>query len=254
MADDHYLPLFVGDFMASTATWTGPERGLYVQLLMFQWASGPLPADLRRLARVVGYDWDEFTAVWTQISGKFTEIDGKLANPKLEEHRIKNAEVQARRHERAVHAASVRHARSTATSNAPSNALSMPSDPIRSDLLRSDPSSTHEADPEVLREIRESYPDFTGRQDWLTAQHHCCRLVDEGVGWSDLLAGVQRYARYCREGGVSSPRYVLTPAKFFGSSDKPWSQPWRPPPTKAQQRQDDTVNAAKQWLEGGSAA
>jgi uncharacterized protein YdaU (DUF1376 family) len=141
---EHYLPLFVGDFLASTATWTGPERGLYLQLLMTQWASGPLPADRERLALSLHYPHPEFERLWPAISAKFRVIDGTLVNERLEEIRVRSAEIQISRSKKSRAAA---NARWNAPSNAPSmpqalpvasakQCSRMPSDPIRSDPIQ----------------------------------------------------------------------------------------------------------------------
>jgi hypothetical protein len=47
---------------------------------------------------------------------------------------------------------------------------------------------------------------------------------------------------------------VLNPARFFGDRDRPWSQPWPIPPSKAQKTQDSNVAAAQAWLEKANAA
>lgn len=99
MSHEHYLPFFVGDFLASTATWTGPERGLYLQLLAFQWTSGPLPCDHGRLALALHYDLKEFQKLWPVMAKKFQNGDGALINPRLETVREKNAEIQIARSE-----------------------------------------------------------------------------------------------------------------------------------------------------------
>jgi uncharacterized protein YdaU (DUF1376 family) len=86
------------------------------------------------------------------------------------------------------------------------------------------------ADWQAWEQVKAAYPDFTGRRDWLTAQHHAQRLVDQGeTTWAELLAAVLRYAAFVAAGGVSGPQFVLTPAKFFSAADRPWSQPWDPP-------------------------
>jgi uncharacterized protein YdaU (DUF1376 family) len=99
VSQDHYMPWFVGDFMAATATWTGPERGLYLQLLGIQWTSGPLPCDLDRLALVLHYDPKDFRKLWPAMASKFTNGDGRLTNTRLEEVRERNAEIQSARAE-----------------------------------------------------------------------------------------------------------------------------------------------------------
>ena len=101
----------------------------------------------------------------------------------------------------------------------------------------------------AMERIRAAYPRFSGRQDWVTGEHHARRLVDNQLAtWDDLLAGVTRYAAYCAGNGVSGPRYVLTPGKFFSAPDLPWSQRWEVPPSKAQARQTNNLNQSAAWL------
>lgn len=93
----HFLPLFVGDFLASTATWEGEERALYLLLLAYQWSSGPLPADVKKLARMCQYDPKGFAALWRIVGQKFSELNGGIGNPRLEEHRARAVEISNRR-------------------------------------------------------------------------------------------------------------------------------------------------------------
>lgn len=83
---DHYIPFFGRDFYASTAMWTAEEVGHYIRLLVIQWDSGGLPAELERLELVspgVG-------RVWPLLSGKFPLCDdGLRRNVRMEEHRAK---------------------------------------------------------------------------------------------------------------------------------------------------------------------
>jgi len=120
-----FVPIFFGDFLVSTAMWTGEERGLYLLLLSYQWYSGPLPKDLRRLASAADYEWDKFSELWRMVGTKFAETDSGLVNNRLEEHRQKSEAISKKNHERAVRAASKRW--EDAPSNAPSNAPAMPS-------------------------------------------------------------------------------------------------------------------------------
>jgi hypothetical protein len=115
--------------------------------------------------------------------------------------------------------------------------------------LSPDASGTHEAESIGFHTIREGYPTFTGRQDWINAEHNCNqRIQRDGVSWSELVAAVARYRKYCDSGGVSGPQFVMTPGKFFGAADEPWKQAWTPPPTKAQAKQDKNVSVAQRWL------
>lgn len=92
-----FLPLFFGDFLASTAEWSGEERALYLLCLSYQWSMGSLPADHKRLAKLVDFERRSFDASWEQVSKKFVERDGRLYNLRLEQHREKAKEVSKKR-------------------------------------------------------------------------------------------------------------------------------------------------------------
>jgi uncharacterized protein YdaU (DUF1376 family) len=106
-----HLPLFVGDFLAATATWSGDERAAYLLLLAVQWSSGPLPASPREIARILGYDPRAFARLWRRIGVKFQPVPGGLANPRLEQHRAKALDIRRANHERAKAAAAARYGR-----------------------------------------------------------------------------------------------------------------------------------------------
>lgn len=129
MRADAFMPLWVADFMASTATWTGPERGLYLQMLAAEWTSGPLPADTARLARALNYSPAEFGALWPTVRPKFANGGGTLTNPRLEAIRADNAAHRARRSEHAAKASQARWKPTSEQSSehSPSNAENMPS-------------------------------------------------------------------------------------------------------------------------------
>lgn len=81
--------------------------------------------------------------------------------------------------------------------------------------------------------IKQAYPKFSGRKDWITAQHNAAlRVEQDGVTWLQLRAAVDRYAKYVRAKGDEGTQYVMLPATFFGAADKPWSQEWELPPEK----------------------
>lgn len=95
-----FMPLFFGDFLASTPTWDGEERALYLLLLAYQWSAGPLPDDTRRLARMAGYDHDKFECLWLNVvRSKFVVTDEGLVNPRLEDHRQKALAISKKRAE-----------------------------------------------------------------------------------------------------------------------------------------------------------
>jgi uncharacterized protein YdaU (DUF1376 family) len=91
---DHYIPFFGRDFYASTAMWTAAEVGHYIRLLVIQWDSGALPAELERLELIS----PGISSVWELLKTKFpTCDDGHRRNARMEEHRAKAQELKAKR-------------------------------------------------------------------------------------------------------------------------------------------------------------
>jgi hypothetical protein len=103
---------------------------------------------------------------------------------------------------------------------------------------------------ENVSTIKAKYPKAS-REDWITAEKLMRQLVTNGdATWLDLEAGVERYRRLCR----ATNRMVLNPARFFGDVDRPWSQEWPLPRTKAEQAQDSNIDAGRAWLEESARA
>jgi hypothetical protein len=93
---DHYIPFFGRDFYASTAMWTAEEVGHYIRLLVIQWDSGGLPAELERLELVS----PGVRNVWPLLSSKFPVCDdGLRRNARMEAHREKAEELKDARSE-----------------------------------------------------------------------------------------------------------------------------------------------------------
>lgn len=91
-----FMPLFFGDLLASTSEWEGIERSLYISLLAYQWFLGSLPCDVRKLAKLVDWERELFETCWRQVSQKFQQQDGRLYNPRLEQHRARAREISAK--------------------------------------------------------------------------------------------------------------------------------------------------------------
>lgn len=95
-------------------------------------------------------------------------------------------------------------------------------------------------------QIKATYPKFTGKADWINAQHFCHLLIDRGSTWNVLTEGVKRYAAFCEGGGVSSERYVMTPGKFFSDPNEPWAQAWELPKTVPKRSRFDQLMEERQ--------
>lgn len=96
--------------------------------------------------------------------------------------------------------------------------------------------------------VRSSYPPCPGDQSrWINAERLWQQHLADGVPAAEMLAGVERYAAFVAAGGVS-PSGVLGPQKFFDAQAKRWTQPWDPPPTKAEKRLSSNLTAADEFL------
>jgi hypothetical protein len=98
---------------------------------------------------------------------------------------------------------------------------------------------------ERFESLRADYPECAGNEDWMTAEHHARLLVERNEATWDFLHDRVRWFRdWVKAGGVSGPQYVMGPVTYFTRKDKPWSKPWDPPATKAEQRLDSNIAAA----------
>lgn len=86
MAKDQkvYMPLMIGDWLKGTRGMKAEVRGVYINLLLFQWDNGFIPSDMEELLLID----PELGKVWDKIKDKFIELSpGKLQNKKNEEVR-----------------------------------------------------------------------------------------------------------------------------------------------------------------------
>ncbi len=85
-----YMNFYVKEWLASSGTrrLSLAARGLYADLICFQWEDGHLPDDTRVLARMVGVGHDEFVEAWSELEPHFPITEpGKRANERVAEDR-----------------------------------------------------------------------------------------------------------------------------------------------------------------------
>ncbi len=66
-----WMPLWIDDYMAATATLTTQEHGAYLLLIFHYWREGSLPEDDKKLARIVRLSLKEWMAIREVIAGFF---------------------------------------------------------------------------------------------------------------------------------------------------------------------------------------
>lgn len=96
---DHWMPLYIGDYMAATMQLTTLEHGAYLLLLMYYWQSGPLPDDDHSLAAIAKMEPRAWKKIALRIRKFFTSIDGALHQKRADKERSRVSEVSSKRRE-----------------------------------------------------------------------------------------------------------------------------------------------------------
>lgn len=263
MTKQPFMPLFFGDFLASTAEWSGEERALYLLLLSYQWSMGSLPNDTKRLAKLVDYERRLFEQHWPVICKKFVERDDRLYNLRLETHRERSIELGNKRSNAGKTGAAKRwqtDGNATAIANgkpggnriaSATNLLCHPSHPIpsqsKNSLENSPPDSCVVPPPraralhandgddvhEVTTTLQALYPQGTYRQsNWILAERAISKLLD-GEATSDQLERLTTdFAAQQRAKGSEGTQFVMSPEKFYGP-DGHWRGPFPLPAAQA---------------------
>lgn len=113
---------------------------------------------------------------------------------------------------------------------------------------RAEQNTTASSTPAWFSEFKLAYPPRAGDQGWGRAQKAANARIAEGHSPTEFVEGAKRYAAFCKATGKLKTEYVKQAATFLGP-DKPFLQPWTPPPPKAQLQQDANVDAGLEWLQ-----
>lgn len=108
----HWMPLFVGDYLADTKLLSTEEHGAYLLLIMHCWEDKSFPNDDKVICRITGlsvYKWRKHRENILKFFAKFFENNcEKFYHPKVERVRGKQQAVLAQRTEKARKAAQKR--------------------------------------------------------------------------------------------------------------------------------------------------
>lgn len=119
------------------------------------------------------------------------------------------------------------------------------------DLKPTTAPSVPDVDAQNFEQFKKVYPKRSGAQPWSRARKAISARFRESdvLGWTDLIAGAVRYAAYCEVTAKTGTEFVMQAATFCGP-EKHFSEPWEPPPTKSEARQDKNIDAGLRWLDG----
>jgi hypothetical protein len=183
---------------------------------------GLLDADSKH--RLVVHDWAEHAPRWVQLKLQKLKLDivGVTTEPTIELSIEPTAE--------------------------PSSRVGKPSG-----VKGSSPTAAAPPPEDWFLGFKAVYPRRAGDQGWPKALRAAHARIAEGHTPAEFLNGAERYAAYCLATENTGTEYVKQAATFLGP-DKPFLLPWKPPPSKAQLRQDANVSVSLEWLEKADAA
>lgn len=95
----------------------------------------------------------------------------------------------------------------------------------------------------VFDEMWDAYPKRAGSNSKAAARKAWDARVKSGVLPEQLLAGVERYATFCRMTGKDGTEFVKQAATFFGPNEH-WNEAWDIPVTPTRPTKHDEQNAA----------
>jgi uncharacterized protein YdaU (DUF1376 family) len=90
----HWMPLYVGDYLADTRRLSTLEHGAYLLLIMEYWQHGGLPSDEAEIADIAGLSAEQWEAARPRLSRLFK--DG-WRHKRIDEELLKAAEISERR-------------------------------------------------------------------------------------------------------------------------------------------------------------
>ena len=100
MANDAWMPLYIGDYLADTADLTTEEHGAYLLLMMHYWKTGPLPADPNRLKNICKMSKYKFFQFFDGPFQKlFSKRNEKYFHKRLDKEMAKATEISQKRAE-----------------------------------------------------------------------------------------------------------------------------------------------------------
>lgn len=130
---DIWMPLFIGDYLADTTRLTTEQHGAYLLLIMDYWRNGPPPNDDGILGSITKLNHKDWKRVKPAVMALFKLEDGVFKHKRIEAELTDAAKRKEKSEQKAKKAAEARwgkvaveHAVSPTSSNASSNAPSIP--------------------------------------------------------------------------------------------------------------------------------
>jgi uncharacterized protein YdaU (DUF1376 family) len=94
--DNHWMPFYVGDYLADTMHLTTAEHGAYLLLLMHQWRTGSVPDDDRKLAKIARASTRDWKTISATVMAFFQRTELGWQQSRLERVRAEQADKKQR--------------------------------------------------------------------------------------------------------------------------------------------------------------
>ena len=92
-----WFAFYPDDWTGGTRVMTLAARGAYLDLLAYQFASGPIPKDDRAICRIIGAFPDEWDTIKGEILPKFEETESGFVNRRMEKEADERSEIRSKR-------------------------------------------------------------------------------------------------------------------------------------------------------------
>lgn len=272
MSSNPWYKRYPSDFIAGTLGMTLEEKGAYGIVLDLIYDRGrPIPDDPRYIAGVCGCSVRKWNAIRERLVelGKIVCRDGLISNARAEKE-IENAAKIARklaengakggeksgeiRREAGKNKELVEAGLKHRARNQKPEARYNPQTPLKGaphdqpDLIAEQippPQPKAPEYPEEFQRLWEVYPRRSGSNDKRKALKAWTARLRAGHSPGEILAGVERYARWCEATGKVGTEMVKQAATFLGPADPPhFAEAWDVPGAKAPP--PDSAPAAEQ--------
>jgi hypothetical protein len=98
-----------------------------------------------------------------------------------------------------------------------------------------------------LEQVKCVYPKRAGSQPWRRAASALRARLKDGATLQEILAGVERYRGFCQATGKLGTEVVMQAATFLGPECH-FQQPWDPPVTKGEIKQQSNISATLDFI------
>jgi uncharacterized protein YdaU (DUF1376 family) len=261
MAALPYIQLYTADYLADTMHLTTEEHGAYLLLIFNYWQTGkPIPK--KRLQKIARVPNDRWPSVEDSLSEFFTDNGENWVHERIErdlesvmeaqEQRARAGKASAEARKRAKQKKTERKTndRSTTVENPlerkPNEKItnkdtdtdtdtelktigpSASDEPTQSAPADEDDQAKPQAYPQEFELAWQKYPKRPGSNPKRQAFKAWKARTKEGYDPAQMLAGVVRYAKFCRQSGKTNTEFVMQAQRFFGPSCE-FENEWSPP-------------------------